>query len=88
MGVVNQAVQDGIGHGGVGDSVVPVFDWELGGGEASKRWIFSIPTILILMGSPDYLDFFILGNEGVAGNKVHRVLQCCGNNESIAGIVM
>jgi len=31
VGVVGQAVQDGIGHGGVTDSVMPVFNGYLGG---------------------------------------------------------
>jgi hypothetical protein len=33
VGVVNEAIQDGIGEGGVGDVVMPVIDGELAGHE-------------------------------------------------------
>ena len=33
MGIVNQAVQDGIGNGGVADMIMPVFHGELTGNE-------------------------------------------------------
>lgn len=35
IGVMHQAIQDGIGHGGVGDDLVPLADGELAGDESS-----------------------------------------------------
>ena len=31
MGIVNNAVQDGVGEGGVADDIVPAVQWELTG---------------------------------------------------------
>jgi hypothetical protein len=36
VSVVNEAIQDGIGEGGVGDVVVPVIDGELAGHESGR----------------------------------------------------
>lgn len=42
MGVVDEAVQDGVSQGGIADGLMPVLDWKLAGddGRAAAMAIF------------------------------------------------
>ncbi len=39
MGVVDEAIEDGVGDGGIGDDLVPVLDWHLAGDDGRSALV-------------------------------------------------
>ena len=57
MGIVDDAVEDGVGEGGIADHIVPAVDWELTGdqGSATAAAFFGdLEQVMTLFGTEEF----------------------------------
>ena len=75
MGIVDDAVEDGVGEGGIADHIVPAVDWELTGDQGSAAAVAffgDLEQVMPLFGTEGFEAPVVEDEELDAAERAHR----------------